>query len=70
MTPQITMLLAIAAAVLFVILLFVFLIRWVFRIDKLINQMSAQTWLLIRMAERQGVAGEDIQKIKEAFYVK
>lgn len=52
------------------IAIYVVLIRWIFRIDKMANSQMASVWLLIKMAERQGVSQEEIEKIKKAFYIK
>jgi hypothetical protein len=56
--------------ILFGLLIYVAIIRWVFRIDKIANCQMATVWLLIKIAERQGVSEEEIETIKKSYYIK
>lgn len=52
------------------IIIQVLLIRWVFRIDTQVNNQRAMLYILMKMAEKQGVTHEDIENWKQSFKVK
>lgn len=47
-----------------------FLLRWIFRVDEKVSNQKATIWLLMKIAEKQGVTPEDIQAIKTSFNIK
>lgn len=52
------------------IIVIVFITRWLFRIDTLVNHSKAQTALLIKIARQQGVSADDIDGIKNMCNIK
>jgi ABC-type iron transport system FetAB permease component len=47
-----------------------FIVRWIFRINEMVANMSATTWLLICLCRKNGVDEKQIEEIKKVFKIK
>ena len=65
MDTQELILLGGAVGLLLVLIIGYYFIRWVFNIKRQLWNQQATITLLLRIAEKQGVTGEDIVQIKE-----
>lgn len=59
--------LCIAIVVLFI---YVIIIRWIFRIDRQIENQRAMIWLLMQLCEKNGLTQEQLENFKRSFKIK
>jgi Tfp pilus assembly protein PilN len=52
------------------ILIQVIIIRWIFRIDRQIENQRAQIWLLMKLCEKNGVTDAELSNFKQSFKIK
>jgi hypothetical protein len=52
------------------IIVWCFLIRWAVRADSIVRNQQAMIWFLILQCKKQGIADEEIQKLKDHFGIK
>jgi hypothetical protein len=46
----------------------IFITRYIFRIDAIVDNLKLQTYLLVRMAKQANVPNEEIEKILHTVY--
>jgi uncharacterized membrane protein len=52
------------------LVIFAFIIRWIFRVNEMVDNMSATTLLLIFLCRKNGVDEKQIDEIKKVFKIK
>ena len=52
-----------------VIIIQVAVVRWIFRINKQVDNQRAMIWILLKIAGQQGVPKEELDKIIEVFEI-